>query len=156
MKIVKRMIRLLAAAAILCMLCIPAFAAEARTVYVADGGTGTGASASAPCGSLDAAVALLEGKGGRIVLCGDTTVKKKTQIPAQSGKLEITSAGGRLILAMRLQFLPAPAPYDIVIDTPISITKYTYYIFGGYNNVTFTENCKTTLKDGGKLGFFGG
>ena len=102
-----------------------------------------------------AAVALLEGKGGRIVLCGDTTVKKKTQIPAQSGKLEITSAGGRLILAMRLQFLPAPAPYDIVIDTPISVTRYTYYIFGGYNNVTFTENCKTTLKDGGKLGFFG-
>ena len=156
MKIVKRMIRLFAAAAILCMLCMPAFAAEARTVYVADGGTGTGASASAPCGSLDAAVALLEGKGGRIVLCGDTTVKKKTQIPAQSGKLEITSAGGRLILAMRLQFLPAPAPYDIVIDTPISVTRYTYYIFGGYNNVTFTENCKTTLKDGGKLGFFGG
>ena len=156
MKIVKRMIRLLAAAAILCMLCIPAFAAEARTVYVADGGTGTGASASSPCGSLDAAVALLDGKGGRIVLCGDTTVKKKTQIPAQSGKLEITSAGGRLILAMRLQFLPAPAPYDIVIDTPISVTRYTYYIFGGYNNVTFTENCKTTLKDGGKLGFFGG
>lgn len=156
MKIVKRFARLLAAAAILCILCMPAFAAEARTVYVADGGTGTGASASSPCGSLDAAVALLDGKGGRIVLCGDTTVKKKTQIPAQSGKLEITSAGGRLILAMRLQFLPAPAPYDIVIDTPISITKYTYYIFGGYNNVTFTENCKTTLKDGGKLGFFGG
>ena len=43
-----------------------------------------------------------------------------------------------------------------MIDTPISVTRYTYYIFGGYNNVTFTENCKTTLKDGGKLGFFGG
>lgn len=156
MKIVKQFARLLAAAAILCMLCMPAFAAEVRTVYVADGGTGTGASASSPCGSMDAAVALLDGRGGRIVLCGDTTIRKKTQIPAQSGRLEITSAGGSLILAMRLQFLPAPAAYDIVIDTPISITKYTYYIFGGYNNVTFTENCKTTLKDGGKLGFFGG
>ena len=43
MKIVKQFARLLAAAAILCMLCMPAFAAEVRTVYVADGGTGTGA-----------------------------------------------------------------------------------------------------------------
>ena len=53
MKRFGRFIRLLAAAAIFCMLCIPAFAAEARTVYVADGGTGTGASASATiCGSF--------------------------------------------------------------------------------------------------------
>ena len=148
--------RLLFAAAFLCMLCAPALAAEGRTVYVADGGTGTGDAASSPCGSLDAAVALLDGKGGRIVLCGNTTVKKKTQIPAQSGKLEIVADGGKLILAMRLQFLPAEAPYDIVIDTPIQVSKYTFYIFGGYNNVTFTERCVTTRSDGGKLAFFGG
>ena len=69
MKIVKRMIRLLAAAAILCMLCIPAFAAEARTVYVADGGTGTGASVYAlaekrRCGDH----AEVEVKGGLLIV----------------------------------------------------------------------------------------
>lgn len=149
--------RLLCAAGLLCMLCVPTLAAEGRIVYVADGGTGVGTSVSAPCGSLKEAVALLDGKGGRIVLCGNTTVSEKTQIPAQSGRLEIVAGdGGRLTLAMRLQFMPAETPYEIVMDTPISVTKYTYYIFGGYNNVTFTENCVTTMTDGGKLGFYGG
>ncbi|MBQ9428632.1 MAG: hypothetical protein IJU41_03700, partial [Clostridia bacterium] len=127
------------------------------TVYVSGGGTGDGSSAGSPCGSIAAAVEKLGGAGGRIVLVGDTTIGAKTQIPAQSGPLTITSTGGSVLrLAMRLQFMPGERANEITVDTPISVSGASFYIFGGYNNVTFTENCTVTKQNNGKLGFFGG
>ena len=76
-----------------CGLALSAGAAETR-VYVADGGTGDGKSASAPCGSLTAAVDALDGAGGTVVLVGDVTVSAQTTLPEQSGDLTFTAEGG--------------------------------------------------------------
>lgn len=155
---VMRKFRIFAAAVICALaLCAAASAAGGKTVYVSGGADGDGLSRQTPCGSLQTAAKILDGAGGNIVLVGNTSVTAKTQIPAQCAPLTISSDGGSVLtLAMRLQFMPGARANDIVIDTPISVSGATFYIFGGFNNVTFTENAAVTLKNGGKLGFFGG
>ena len=138
------------------LISLSAFAAE--TVYVKDGGNGNGASASTPVGSLSAAANALDGKGGTIVLVGDTTVSAKTTISEQSGDLTITAQNGaKILIKNRLQFARNTNANTFTIDAPIDVTaNFTCYMFGGANNIVFTENCVMTTSGGGNLRFYGG
>ena len=136
------------------------FAANGQTVYVADGATGDGTSAASPLGTLTDAAAALGGKGGTIVLCGDLTVSAKTTIPEQSGDLTITAQNGAaLLIKQRLQFAKNTNDNVITIDLPMHVTaNFACYMFGGFNNIVFTENV-TVEHDGGanaSLSFYGG
>jgi len=137
------------------LLLATAFAAE-TTVYVKDGGTGDGTSAATPFGSLTAAINALDGKGGTICLVGDTTLSTVVTVPEQSGDLTFTAQNGAKLLyksAPRLQFAKNTNNNVITIDMPLSL-PVGRYMFGGFNNIVFTENA-TVIGDGSLL-FYGG
>ena len=140
------------------VLCTAAFAAE-QTVYVKDGGTGDGTSASSPLGTLNAAISALNGAGGRIVACGDVTISSITTIPEQSGDFTLTAVdGGRLLQGSRLQLGKNTNDNTFTFDLPI-VMKQTYpvFIFGGFNSVHFTDKCVVTNNGvSGRLHFMGG
>ena len=135
-----------------------AVSAAAATVYVKDGGTGNGSSASSPVGTLTAAANALSGKGGSIVLCGDVTISAITTIPEQSGDLKITAqSGAKLVIKSRLQFAKNTNANTITLDVPMDVpTSASWYMFGGYNNIVFTEKCEMTQSGGGGIHFYGG
>lgn len=134
-------------------LALTAFA-SAKTVYVADGGTGDGSAAAAPCGTLAAAVEKLGGAGGEVALVGDTTVSGTLELPEQSGDLTLTAQNGaRLVLAADLAFAKNTNDNLITIDCPITVTKNGgAKLFGGFNNLRLTESVTVA----GDLDFFGG
>ncbi len=74
------------------LLCVSAFAAS--VVYVADGGSGNGSSASAPVGTLTDAYNALGDGGGTIVVSGLCTIDTQFTEPTHSGKVTITSKYG--------------------------------------------------------------
>lgn len=84
------LVNLLAA---LCL--VPAFAEE-NVVFLADGGTGDGSSASAPVGTAADAYTALDGADGTIVVCGTYTVGNTSaiQMPSHTGTVTITSVYG--------------------------------------------------------------
>lgn len=61
----------------------------ANVIYLADGGTGDGKSASSPVGDLNHAVALLGGDG-TVVVCGRYTPGSAYTVKTQTGKLTLT------------------------------------------------------------------
>lgn len=134
-----------------------AFAAD-KTVYVKDGGSGNGSSASSPVSTMSAAVNALGGKGGTIVLVGDTTISTKTTLPEQSGDLTVTSQNGaKLLIKQRFQLARNTNANTVTFDMPIDIVAdFACYMFGGCNSVVFTENCVVTNSGGGLLRFYGG
>ena len=91
---------------IFCMLLVLTVTASAATVYVSDGGTGNGASASAPLGSLTDAYTTLGDDGGEIVLCGTVTVPlhkgdtTRTAFvePAHTGKITVRGETASTVL----------------------------------------------------------
>ncbi len=139
------------------LIALSAFAAD-KTVYVKDGGTGDGTSASTPVGTISSAVSKLSGKGGKIVLVGNTTVSSKTTLPEQSGDLTITSENGaKLLIKQRFQLARNTNANTVTFDMPIDIVAdFACYMFGGCNNVVFTEKCVMTQSGGGNLRFYGG
>ncbi len=139
------------------VIALTAFAAE-KTVYVKDGGTGDGSSASTPVGSLSAAATALGKKGGTIVLVGNTTVSAKTTIPEQSADLTITAQNGaKLLIKHRLQLAKNTNSNTVTFDVPFDVTaNFACYMFGGCNNIVFTESCEMTQSGGGSLRFYGG
>ena len=145
-------------ALVLALTLVFAVSAADTTVYVKDGGTGNGSSASAPLGTLTAAAKALSGKGGTIVLCGDTTISAITTIPEQSGDLTITAQNGaKLVIKSRLQFAKNTNANTVTLDVPMDVpTEASWYMFGGYNSVVFTENCEMTQSGGGGIHFYGG
>lgn len=121
------------------------------TVYVADGGEGNGTSASAPIGTLVNAYALLGEDGGEIVLVGDTTVASALTLDELNGDVTLSaSEGASLILSASITLAKNTDAYTVTFDTPITATNAV--IYGGFNNVTFGENCTVT----GVLDFYGG
>lgn len=141
------------------ILSLAAFAAG-ETVYVKDGGTGDGSSASAPVGTLSAAAEALDGKGGTITLVGDTTLSAKLTIPEQSGDLTITSENGaKLVLAAMLYFEKNANDNTVTLDMPLKVSGNTSrYIFGGFNSIVLSENFSVDKSAGEKAGlnFLGG
>ena len=65
-------------------------AAAAGTVYVADGGSGDGKTASAPLGDLAAAYTALGEDGGAIVVVGKYTLRAAFVEPDHSGEVTVT------------------------------------------------------------------
>ncbi len=61
-----------------------------KVVYLKDGGTGDGSSASSPVGTLEAAYAALGAGGGHIVICGTYTFTGTFTAPAHTGTVTIT------------------------------------------------------------------
>ena len=141
-----------------CGLALSAGAAETR-VYVADGGTGDGKSASTPCGSLAAAVDALNGAGGTVVLVGDVTVSVQTTLPEQSGDLTFTAEGGaRLVQKQRITFAKNTNDNVITFDLPVyAATSSPVAVFGSFNSITFTEKFTVTkAATGSGFWFYGG
>lgn len=141
-----------------CGLALSAGAAETR-VYVADGGTGDGKSASTPCGSLAAAVDALNGAGGTVVLVGDVTVSVQTTLPEQSGDLTFTAEGGaRLVQKQRITFAKNTNDNVIIFDLPVyAAASSPVAVFGSFNSITFTEKFTVTkAATGSGFWFYGG
>ena len=155
----KTLLFLVIAIVLVCTLAVTAFAAD-NTVYVADGGSGDGSSASSPLGTLSAAISELNGNGGTIVLCGDTTVSEKITVPEQTGNLTFTAENGaKMIIKNRFQFAKNTNDNDVTINVPFDIAgNYYCLMFGGYNNIVFAENFNVTLSggDSAELYLFGG
>ena len=141
-----------------CGLALSAGAAETR-VYVADGGTGDGKSASTPCGNLAAAVDALNGAGGTVVLVGDVTVSVQTTLPEQSGDLTFTAEGGaRLVQKQRITFAKNTNDNVITFDLPVyAAASSPVAVFGSFNSITFTEKFTVTkAATGSGFWFYGG
>ncbi len=129
---------------------INSFATE-NVVYLKEGATGIG-TRDFPCGRLINAIDALDGNGGTIVILNDYTVAAKTEIEEQSGNLTISAENGaKLILNSTLSFEKNSNNNLITIDCPIYLEK-GQAMFGGYNNIIFTENVKID----GALSFYGG
>ena len=143
---------------LLCLFCLMlTLLAFADTVYVKAGGNGDGTAAK-PFGTVADAVNALGGRGGTVVIDGTVNLNAKTTVPVQSDTLTFVGQNnGRLALSQRFQFAPGAEAYDIVFDLPMdNVAAYDCYIFGGFNNVTFTENAEGTHTATGYLCFFGG
>ena len=141
-----------------CGLALSAGAAETR-VYVADGGTGDGTSASTPCGSLAAAVDALKGAGGTVVFVGDVTVSTQTTLPEQSGDLTFTAEGGaRLVQKQRITFAKNTNDNVITFDLPVyAAASSPVAVFGSFNSITFTEKFTVAkAATGSGFWFYGG
>jgi len=121
------------------------------TVYVRDGGTGNGSSAEAPVGSLAFAYALLGADGGEIVLVGDTSVYGGITFPECTGSVTFKAQNdAKLVLNGSIALSKNTNGAAVTFDLPIAATDSV--IYGGFRNVTFTENCAVT----GTLDYYGG
>jgi|GEM_PF-1723511 len=122
---------------------------ELEVVYVANGGTGNGATADAPVGTLEAAHALLP-NGGTVVLVGETSVLVRTTLPAHSGTMTYTSVydgvdyredGARLYFPNGITVILGGEA--IFKDIAIHTDTYTY-ISAGFHPLTFDTGVVTT------------
>lgn len=73
--------------------CVCSFAAD-NVVYVADGGTGDGSTATTPVGTLADAYAVLGDNGGTVVVVGKVTVNEHFVEPSHSGVVIVTQVYG--------------------------------------------------------------
>ncbi len=64
---------------------------DANLVYLADGGSGSGTSSTAPCGDLNAAIAALGNEDGTVVVCGNYTIDGAYTVKEHANKVTITS-----------------------------------------------------------------
>lgn len=142
----------------LLLVALLALGASAKDVYVKDGGTGDGTSATAPIGTIEGAIEALGGEGGQVILVGDTSVSAKTTVPEQSADLTFTAQNGaKLLVSNRFQLANNTNNNVVTFDCPFDVTAtYACFIFGGFNNVVFTENFVVTSSGGGSINFFGG
>ncbi len=129
--------------------------AAADTLYVKSAAVGDGSGVNADnATTFDAALNALGGKGGKIVLCEEITVRRNIVIPEQSEDLTVTAAdGGSLVwMSARLSFGKNTNDNIFIIDTPIRTLSAGMTVFAGFNSVHFTKNCTVD----GKINFFGG
>lgn len=116
-------------------------------VYVANGATGTGASASSPMGSISQAFALLE-DGGDIVVLGDFSLPA-VNFPEVNGDIRIS--GNSLTLLGDVTFAKNTNANVITLDLPVKSTSGAA-IYGGFNSIVFGDNFTVT----GTVDFYGG
>ena len=133
------------------MAALSSSSAVPAVVYLESGRVGDGSSAATPCGTLAKAMRTLDGRGGKIVVCGDFTLSVNTLLPEQAGDLIFTSAGnGRLILAARLTLAKNTNANTVYFDLPVQANGQE--IIGNFNSVHFTE----AFTVDGTLDFYGG
>lgn len=103
---------------LLCGLVCGASAAE-TTLYVREGGDGDGTSAASPLGSLSAAAEALDGGDGRIVILGSLVLRGDVTLP-ERGSVTYTAEGGSLILYGDLSFAKNTDVGVITLDLPVA------------------------------------
>lgn len=142
-----RVFSLLAICTVMTLLCFSAFAAD-NVVYVEDGGSGDGSSASSALGSLTDAYNALGDEGGTIVVSGLYTVSEQFIAPTHTGKVLITSydgsvdyesTNGAAINFYASMYLSGETAFNHLTLRCCSTTanSYPYYgIFGRANDVT--------------------
>ena len=114
------------------LLLVTAFAAE-NTVYVTDGGSGDGSSASSPVGTLADAYAALGNDGGKIIIKDTYTLSAKFTEPAHDG--EITITGGTFSVGNVRFVLNGATTFE---NVTIQGKKY-FTIVAQFNHITFGE-----------------
>lgn len=139
---------------VLTLVAMLAAAAAAATVYVKDGGSGNGSAESSPVGTLKAAVEALDGKGGTIVLVGNTTHSGIT-IPEQSGDLTVTAKNGaKMIVKGRTSLGKNTNSNVFTFDMPVEVAVDAACSFmGNFNSVVFTKNFNVTVSGGSNASF---
>ena len=121
-----------------------------RVVYIANGGTGNGASPSAPLGSLTDAYTAIGNRDGVIVICGEFKISAAHLSPDHEGKVLITSVyggvdyretnGAKFVLDANY-YCGGDTTFDnIHID---SIRSYVG-LFANYKKLTVGENVTTS------------
>ncbi len=153
----KKLLFLLSATLLAVTLMFGVFAAE-NVVYLADGGTGDGLSASSPLGAITDAYAALP-NGGTIVICGKYTVGNTSNVtlPANTSEITITSVFGgvdyRTTNSAILSFngtsflkLSGSTVFDAIT---MSLDKTAAGICANFNPVTITESVSVVQASGG-------
>ncbi len=116
----------------------------ADVIYV----DGTGNTEGAYTSLAEAIVAYT---GGEIVVCGDTTVSGELFVPEKEKDIVISSKNGAVLtLSANVSFAKNTNDTSVTFNLPVKANDAK--IFGGFRNVTFTENFSVD----GKLDFFGG
>jgi len=116
----------------------------ADVIYV----DGTGNTEGAYTSLAEAIVAYT---GGEIVVCGDTTVSGELFVPEKEKDIVISSKNGAVLtLSANVSFAKNTNDTSVIFNLPVKANDAK--IFGGFRNVTFTENFSVD----GKLDFFGG
>ena len=121
-----------------------------RVVYIANGGSGSGATPSAPVGTLKDAYAAIGNYDGTIVVCGELKFSAAHISPNHSGKVLITSVydgvdyranGAKLVLDANY-YVGGETEFDnIHIE---SIKSYVGF-FANYEKVVFGKNITTSI-----------
>ena len=134
--------KVLCVAVLACLLCLCALAADSTVVYIADGGTGDGTSASAPLGSLSDAYTAIGNNDATIVVCGEYTVTEPFVAQSHTGVVTITSVFGGVDYRKtnKAAFTLAANYYcggETLIDN-IKVNSAASYVglFGNYKKMT--------------------
>lgn len=145
--------KLLTVLTLLALVTVLALGASAATVYVKDGGSGTGMSESTPVGTLADAFTALDGKGGEIVVLGNVSESGEVTVPEQSGDLVIKAAqGGGLTLTDKVTFAKNTNDNIFTFDLPVVTDSNGFTVYGGFNSIHFAENFTVD----GYVDFYGG
>ena len=134
----------LMAALLVCLLCCMCAAAAEDTVYLNDGGTGDGASASAPLGDLTEAINKVA-NGGKVVITDTYTIGDIYEMPQHKGDVVIT--GGTLIMAgdpANRFYVSGPGKTTFEQLTLRDGTGKGFRIAGRFNEIVMGEGVDTT------------
>lgn len=135
------------------LLVISAFTAE-NTVYVTDGGTGDGSTATTPVGTLADAYAALGTNDGKIVITNTLTVSSKFIEPTHSGKITVT--GGTLAVSNIRYILNGATTFENITlkgnrDYLTIVAQFNPIVFGegitvsGFGSFTGVGNSVTIV-----------
>ena len=115
-------------------------AAAESTVYVADGGSGNGKTASAPLGDLAAAYNALGADGGKIVVVGKYTLQSAFVEPSHSGEVTVTQEEG-------------DTSFRTAADSGICFNSMRYILNGPttFTNINFRGKGAAVKKNNGAL-----
>lgn len=115
------------------LLLLSAVAAE-NTVYVSDGGSGDGSTATAPLGTLADAYAALGEDGGRIVVTDKLTLTSTFTEPEHSGKITIT--GGTVSFENMRYVLNGDTTFE---NITLHGNEAYLLLVAQFNHITFGE-----------------
>ena len=139
----KQYFRLMAVLLVCLLACIGAAAAD-TTVYLNDGGTGDGASASAPLGDMTEAL-IKVADGGKVVITDTYTIGDIFEMPQHKGDVCIT--GGTLIMAgdpANRFYVSGPGKTTFEQITLRDGTGKGFCIAGRFNEIVMGEGIDTT------------